>query len=164
MSVMSVPIMTRIRLSILAVLLGWLAATLVTVPQVWAELWRNAAPGGLALALLQGCGLWALFTLLACAGLWCALVLPVAVLVPARTVVRWRIWLMLIGSGIAVYLVEDRLGVWYGLTHPHVSPRARSPLAQPLLWSYSGFGIVFSCVTTMAYARGLRRSAGVELP
>jgi hypothetical protein len=156
---MSVPVLKRIRLSILAVLLGWLASTLVTMPQVWASLWRNAAPGDVAWALAQGSGLWALFTLVACAGLWCAVVLPLAVLVPAKPLVRWRIWLMLIGSGIAVYLVEDRLNVWYSLTHPHASARAPSPLAQPLLWTYSGFGIVFSCVTTLAYARGLRKSA-----
>ena len=143
----------RARLSVQAALLGWLAATLVTLLSFeLPELWRNAPHPGLLLDLAFGVGLWAAFTLMVCALGWCVVVLPVALFVPAAWILRLR-WLLALASGAAgVAFIGSRLGTW----HDYRNHGPLNPLTSPLFLNYAGFAFTFAAATTLAYARLLR--------
>jgi len=143
----------RIRASVRATFTGWLAAVLVTLVFQAPELARNAPPGGLAHNLVLGLAMWAAFTLSICAGVWCLLVLPLAVAVPAQTMVRRR-WRITIASGLAaVWFIGWRLGTWSDL----LDPGPQHPLASVLFLQYAAFALTLACVTTIVYARLLRK-------
>jgi hypothetical protein len=143
----------RVLLSIRATLFGWLAATLLTllffeVP----ELWRNAGPGARAYDLVLGMALWTAFTLVVCAGVWCVVVLPMALWLSPDLILRrpWRSGLM--ASIAAVALVGWRLGTWADLRHQGPD----SPLTARLFLQYTSFGVTLAWVTMLVYARLLR--------
>ncbi len=143
----------RIRASILATFAGWFAAVLITLVFEAPELARNAPPGGLAHDLVSGLALWAGFTLLVCAVVWCLLVLPLAISVPAETMVR-RGWQVTAASGLAaVWFIGWRLGTWSDL----LDPGPQNPLAAILFLQYASFALTLACVTTIIYAHLLEQ-------
>jgi hypothetical protein len=143
----------RIRFSLLATLAGWLAATLLTLLYFeLPELWSNAPPGGIASDLRAGFALWTAFTLAVSTGVWCLLILPIALWVPAPWIERRR-FRVAAGSGTgAVLFIGWRLGTWHDLfEHDGGNPISK------LFLAYTGFAFVFAWVTSMVYARLLTR-------
>jgi hypothetical protein len=116
------------------------------------ELWRNAAPGEQIHDLAAGLGLWAAFTLLVCAGVWCVVVLPLALALPAAAMLRWR-WPITAAASIgSVLFIGWRFGTWIDLRHHG----ACNPMLMPLFLNYAGFSFTLASVTTIVYARLLR--------
>ncbi len=142
----------RTRCSLLATLTGWSVATLLTLLFFeLPELSRNAPPGDLLRDLIEGCSLWAGFTLLVCAGVWCVAILPLALILEAETIVRRR-WLLACSSSAgAVLFIGWRLGTWRDL----VRGGPGHPISS-LFLCYTGFGFALAWVTTLLYARLLR--------
>jgi hypothetical protein len=144
----------RVRFSLLATLAGWLAATLLTLLYFeLPELWTNAPPGGILSDLRAGFALWTAFTLLVSAGLWCLLILPVALAVPGEWIVRRRFRIAGCGGAGAVLLLGWRLGTWHDLIDHN---DGGNPISK-LFLAYTGFAFVFAWVTTIVYARLLTR-------
>ncbi len=145
----------RLWLSLQATLASWILGTGVTLPFEFLVLWRNSPPGGLALDTAQGFAFWAALTLLLCLGVWCVIVLPLAILVPAAVLLRrrWSIgWSASLG---AVLLIGWRLGTWADLLRPH---GPQNPVTAPLFLEYGAFGFTLGWVTTHVYARLLARA------
>ena len=146
----------RVRLgwSVVATGAGWLAATLMTLPFEWVELWRNAPAGAHAQPMVEGSGLWAVFTLGVCAAVWCVLALPLALAAPARLVLGWGRELLVGSPALAVVVIGWRLDLWRDLMRER---GPESPFARLLLWEYWLFGAVLAFVTTWVYVRRIER-------
>ncbi len=144
----------RIRHSLLATLTGWLAAMLPTLLIFeLPELSRNAPAGSLLEDVAAGTALWAAFTLLVSAAIWCVIVLPVAVFAPTAWIIHHRGPLAIAGAAGAVALIGWRIGTWSDLRkhdggHPMTS----------LFLTYAAFGFTFALVTTLVYAHQLRNA------
>jgi hypothetical protein len=144
---------TRIRLSLLATLTGWLAAMLLTLLIFeLPELSRNAPPGSFLQDLAAGTALWAIFTLLVSAATWCVLVLPVAVFAPTAAILYRRRALAILTAIGAVAFIGWRIGTWSDLRKHDGS----DPITS-LFLTYAGFGFTFALVTTLTYARLLQK-------
>ncbi len=142
----------RVWASAQATLAGWFAAVMITLIYEGPELWRNAAPGEQIHDLAAGLGLWAAFTLLVCAGVWCVVVLPLALALPAAAMLRWR-WPITAAASIgSVLFIGWRFGTWIDLRHHG----AGNPMLMPLFLNYAGFSFTLASVTTIVYARLLR--------
>jgi hypothetical protein len=145
----------RIRLSLLATLTGWLFAMLLTLLIFeLPELARNAPRGRFLQDIAAGTALWTAFTLLVSAVIWCVIVLPVAVFAPAARIIDRRRPLALASGVAAVAFIGWRIGTWGDLGKHDGSNAITS-----LFLTYAGFGFTFALVTTLTYARLLRRTA-----
>jgi SAM-dependent methyltransferase len=146
----------RVWASAQATLAGWFAAMMITLIYEGPELWRNAAPSEQLHDLAAGLGLWAAFTLLVCAGVWCAVVLPLTLALPAAIILRWR-WPITAAASIgAILFIGWRMGTWGDLFRNG----AGNPLTGVLFLNYAGFGFTLAFVTTIVYARLLRAPSG----
>jgi hypothetical protein len=142
-------------LSLLAALAGWLAAACATLPLEVIELVRNARPAQALHDLVEGCALWFGFTGIVCCGLWLALVLIVALLVPPRVIVRYRLRLAAGAALLGASVVAIELDLPRSLMHPGPS----SPFASFVLQIYMAYAIIFAAAVTWTYSRLLERSA-----
>ncbi len=143
----------QVGYSAAAALAGWGAAVLGTMLIEIPELWRNA-PSGARLPLVgEGCALWAAFTLVVCAAVWCVVALPVALLVQPRALLAWRRQLTVICPVAGIWFVGWRLGTWSDLTHQW----AENPFGSLLYWNYTLFAACFALVTVRVYTRLLGR-------
>ena len=144
----------RVRLSLAATFYGWAAAMLLTLLLAeLPELLRNAPSQGLLPYLAAGTALWAAFTLVVCAGMWCVVVLPVALLVSAEAMVRRGRQMTAVASLSAVLFVAWRLGTLHDLGEHG----PENPLTAPLFLTYAGFAFTLALVTTVVYVRLLSR-------
>lgn len=154
MGVIPVGALSRVALSLPAVLAGWFAAAVLTLPFPAWELLRNAAPHERVATLAEGSGVWLGFTLLLAGVVWLVLVIPIALLVPARFLIRHRLWLGCGGSMLAVWLITRRLGTWSAFFNPELE----NPLLSSMLQMYLVFILIFAFSTAFAYSRLLRGS------
>ena len=105
--------------------------------------------------MLDGTLLWSAFTLAVCAALWCVVVLPMAILAPARLILRHCRLLVAGFPALAVLLIGWKLEVWRDLVW---EKGVESPFVKVLLWEYWLFGVAVALGTTLVYTRLLRRS------
>ncbi len=146
---------TRLLYAALAGLAGWLAGIVLTIPFEAGVAWRyvNGHSRELPLVFVEGMVVWSCFTLLMASLAWLPLVVPVALLIPPRWIVRWRRILIPLSGVAGIYAIGHRLLLF----------RAESftsfDVAYRLFWTSPNlFAVVFACVLTYVYAKLAQRN------
>jgi hypothetical protein len=112
----------RLKYAALAAVAGWLAGWLVSFPFEIPLAWRyvDAHASQLPAVLLKGSLIWAAFSLFIAMAGFIPLVLPAALLVPPRSIVRWHSVLIPAAPLIALIAIYNRMGLLhrYEFRHP----------------------------------------------
>lgn len=150
----------RLRDASLAALAGWLAGFGMTIPFEFdlAERYVNGHEHLLAQTLVQGLVVWACFTLFMAVVAWVPLVLPVALLLSPRWIVRWR-WIFIPGSFAAAFLAMGwRLHLFIKENFVDLSTVRGNFLTAPNIFAWT-FALVLSIVYVRLAARRLPSGA-----
>jgi hypothetical protein len=139
---------TRIGPSLIAVLAGWAAALVATLPMQIAKIWANGfgGPAILRLSLAEGTLIWTLWSLAVAAGGWLFGLVPIILLVSENWLLRHLRTSLALAAifGWMVVLVEFQ--VWW-LVLPYRT------LAVRLFILYSLLLVVYTAVSAAVYLR-----------
>jgi hypothetical protein len=113
---------TRLKYALVAGGLGWLVGWLVSFPFDLSLAWRyvDGDASRLPHAIAEGMVVWGGFSLFMGMAGFLPLMLPCFLLIPPRSIVRWR-GLLIVGAALAAYLTfDERMGLLhlYRFRHP----------------------------------------------
>jgi len=146
----------RIRVALLASLLGWVAALITSIPFQIVETVRNAGGDGrmLAYELVMVLAMWSVLTFVM-AVYWCGFFLiPVVWLFSAGWVLRHRQLWLCVTPAFGVVLMAARLHVWTAFQHDGIS------VINFFMWAV--YAAAFFGSTAVFYSRFLRSAS--EIP
>jgi hypothetical protein len=142
---------TRIRCSLIAVLAGWAAAIVATLPMQFAKIAANTfgGPTVLLLSLAEGVLIWGLWSSIVAAGGWLFGLVPVVLLVPESWLLRHPRASLTLAAVFGWIVVLVEFEVWHLLLPYQYLP----------LRSFSLYSILLVVYTTVSGAIYLHLSA-----
>jgi hypothetical protein len=149
---------TRLKYGLLAAGAGWLAGWAISFPFELSLAWRYVDGNArqLPVSLAKGLVVWAGFSLFMAMAGFTPLVLPAALLIPPRWIVRWR-GLLIPAAALAGFLaIYERMGLLhiYYLRHPDA--------ARAFFFTAPNFfAISFALVVVWLYSALARRRLAV---
>lgn len=149
------PLGTRFRPSLKAVLAGWAAAMVATLPMQIAKIVANSFGGPMVLlwSLAEGTVIWGFWSLAIAAGGWLFGLVPVILLVPENWMLRHLRPSVILAAVFAWMVVLVQFQVWK-LLRPYHTSEGR------IFYLYSLFLVVFAAVSGFVYLRLLALRQG----
>jgi hypothetical protein len=135
----------RIRKSLFASLIGWIAGLAASLPFQVIEAVR--ASDSKAFALL----LWVLFSFLVSLYFWIFFVVPVTLMLPASLILRSRVLSIAAAGLFGVFLAAIRLHIWTARYHDGISPFN--------FYMWAAFSCAFFLAASGAYTRSRARDS-----
>jgi hypothetical protein len=138
----------RIRPSLIAVLAGWAAAAIVTLPMQIAKILANTfgSPMVLLRSIAEGTFVWALWSLAIAAGGWAFGLLPVILLVSESWLLLHRRNSLILASILAWMVVLIEFHVW-DIVYPYYTLPVR------MFTLYSLLLVIYATVSAAVYLR-----------
>jgi hypothetical protein len=145
----------RMLPSLIAVLAGWAAALIVTLPMQIAKIAANSFGGPVVLlrSLAEGTLIWALWTLAVAAGGWLFGLIPVILLAPESWLLRYRRTSLVLAGLFAWIAILVEFQVWK-LVLPYYT------LGVRMFTLYSLLLVVYATVSAAVYLRLIAARAG----
>jgi hypothetical protein len=146
---------TRIRLSLIAVVAGWAAAMVATLPMQFAKTVANTfgGPEVLLLSLVEGTIIWGLWGLAIAAGGWLFGLIPVILVVPEVWLVKHIRGTLTLAAILSWMVVLDKFEVWQLLL-------PNNTLALRLFTLYSLMLVIYATVSVAVYLRLIAPKTG----